>query len=102
MKDILTKVEKINIYFRTASDQTDKERFLQRIVKLNEEVGELCEAALAEVDPDQRKKDRETDFDAELADVVITTLMLSIDREKNVSDEIHKKLDNVLNRFNIT
>ncbi len=101
MEAIFEKLEKLNQHFRTSSNQPENERFLQRIVKLNEEVGELCEAALCEVDKDQRKKDKLIDFDAELADVIICALMLSTGREVDINLEIHKKLDKVLNRFNI-
>ncbi len=101
MDEIFEKLEKINQHFRATSNQPENERFLQRIVKLNEEVGELCEAALCEVDQNQRKKDKEVDFDAELADVIICALMLSTGREKSVEDEIHTKLNKVITRLNI-
>lgn len=102
MESILEKINKLDRHFRSTSDQPDNLRFLQRVVKLSEEVGELAEAALTETDPDQRKKDREINFDAELADVVITALMLSTGRKANMTEEIHKKLDKVLTRFNIS
>ncbi len=101
MESILEKINKLDGHFRNTSDQPDNLRFLQRMVKLSEEVGELAEAALTEIDPDQRKKDREVDFDAELADVIITALMLSTGRNNDITSEIHKKLDKVLTRFNI-
>ncbi len=101
MDEIFEKLEKINQHFRATSNQPENERFLQRIVKLNEEVGELCEAALCEVDQNQRKKDKEVDFDAELADVIICALMLSMGRDADITSEIHKKLDKVLTRFSI-
>lgn len=101
MEKILEKIGKLNTHFRSTSTQSDEVRFLQRMVKLSEEVGELSEAALTEVDPDQRKKDREINFDAELADVIICALMLSTGREADINLEIHKKLDKVLTRFNI-
>ncbi len=101
MESILEKISKLDQYFRSTSDQPDNLRFLQRVVKLSEEVGELAEAALTETDPDQRVKEREINFDAELADVIITALMLSTGRKVIVSDEIHKKLDAVMKRFNI-
>ncbi len=102
MNNIFEKLHKLNRHFQTSSDQPPNERFLQRIVKLNEEVGELCEAALCEVDRDQRIKDKVTDFDEELADVIICALMLSTNRQKNIEDEINKKLDKILIRLNIS
>jgi len=102
MDNIFEKLHKLNKHFQTSSDQPPNELFLQKIVKLNEEVGELCEAALCEVDQDQRVKDKETDFDAELADVIICALMLSTNRQRNIEDEINKKLDKILTRLNIS
>ena len=100
MKEILLKIEALNKHFHK-SEQLENLRLFQRITKLNEEVGELCEAALCEADPDQRKKDRVTDFDAELADVIISALMLSTGRQKSIEKEVHKKLDKVLLKFNL-
>ncbi|OIP76633.1 MAG: hypothetical protein AUK16_03350 [Parcubacteria group bacterium CG2_30_44_11] len=101
MEEILKKISTLNKHFRSTSTQSDEVRFLQRMVKLSEEVGELSEAALCEVDPNQRKKDRPIDFDAELADVIITALMLSTGRVKDIINEIDAKLDIVMNRLNI-
>jgi NTP pyrophosphatase (non-canonical NTP hydrolase) len=101
MESVLIKINKLNQHFRK-TDEPENLRLLQRLAKLNEEVGELCEAALCEQDPNQRKKDKEIDFDGELADVLICALMLSTGRQKNIADEIHKKLDHLLLKFNIT
>lgn len=100
MEEILEKICVLNQHFRM-SEKSEKERLLERIVKLNEEVGELCEAALCEVDTNQRKKDRVTDFDAELADVVICALMLSTQRNSNLAENIHATLDKTITRLNI-
>ncbi len=100
MKNILEKIKLLNCHFHKI-EQPENLRLFQRLTKLNEEIGELCEAALSEQDPNQRNKDKETDFDAELADVIICTLMLSTDRTKNIEEEIHKKLDTILKKFNI-
>ncbi len=100
MDTILKKVSALNQHFHKV-DQPENLRLFQRITKLNEEVGELCEAALCESDPNQRQKDKDVDFDAELADVIISALMLSTGREKSIEAEIHKKLDKILLKFNI-
>ncbi len=100
MDELLKKVELLNTHFQR-TEQTKETRLLQRIVKLNEEVGELCEAALTEVDPNQRKKDKVVDFDAELADVLITVLMLSTGRDKNLVTEAEVKINNVLTHLGI-
>lgn len=93
---------KIDEYFRAKDPSlTEKERLLSRIIKLNEEVGELCEATLCENDKNQRRKDKITDFDAELADVLICTLLLALNRKKDVWSEVERKLDKQFARFNL-
>lgn len=96
------KLEKIDAYFRAGDTTlTEKERLLSRVVKLNEEVGELCEAALCENDKNQRVKEKVIDFDAELADIMICTLLLALHRNKNVWDEVERKLKKQFERFNL-
>jgi NTP pyrophosphatase (non-canonical NTP hydrolase) len=80
---------------------TEKERLFSRVVKLNEEVGELCEAILTENDKNQRVKDKVIDVDAELADVLICTLLLAQDREKDVWHEVDVKLKKISEKFNL-
>jgi len=102
MNEILTKIEKLNAYFRnTTTDMTEKERIYSRIIKLSEEVGELCEATLCENDKNQRDKKREISFDKELADVMICCLMLAEDRDNKIWNEIDLKLTKILNRYNL-
>lgn len=82
-------------HFGKNSDQ--EKRILARTVKLNEEVGELCEAILA-YNSDQRKEKLENynkeNLGEEFADVIITTLLLAkaidVDIEKNLEDKIKK------------
>lgn len=100
MKDILDKIQLLDNHFR-ASDKPEKERFLERLVKLNEEVGELCEAALCEVDVNQRAKERVTDFDGELADVIICALLLGHSRTIDIESIIHQTLNKNLQRHNL-
>jgi NTP pyrophosphatase (non-canonical NTP hydrolase) len=40
-------------------------------------------------------------MDAELADVLICTLLLARNREKNIWDEVEKKVEKQLQRFNL-
>ncbi|MCU0678661.1 MAG: MazG-like family protein [Candidatus Pacebacteria bacterium] len=102
IEELNTKLQKFDDYFRTHGEAlTEKERLFSRVVKLNEEVGELCEAVLCEFDSNQRKKEREIDMDAELADVLICTLLLARNREKNIWDEVEKKVEKQLQRFNL-
>ncbi|MFM2339501.1 MAG: hypothetical protein RLZZ360_137 [Candidatus Parcubacteria bacterium] len=95
-------LEKFDNYFRDHGEAlTEKERLFSRVVKLNEEVGELCEAVLCEFDSNQRKKEKEIDLDAELADVIICTLLLAQKRQKNIWNEVERKIEKQLNRFNL-
>jgi NTP pyrophosphatase (non-canonical NTP hydrolase) len=80
---------------------SEKERLFSRVIKLNEEVGELCEAILSENDKNQRIKDKVIDVDVELADVLICTLLLAQDREKNVWIEVENKLQKISQKFNL-
>lgn len=101
-EDLHKNLEKFDNYFRTHGETlTEKERLFSRVIKLNEEVGELCEAILTEFDSNQRQKDKEIDLDSELADVIICTLLLAQNREKNIWEEIEKKVDKQLTRFNL-
>lgn len=93
---------KIDAYFRAGDPTlTERERLLSRLVKLNEEVGELCEAALCESDKNQRAKEKDIDFDAELADIMICTLLLALHRKKDVWNEVEKKLEKQFERFGL-
>ncbi|MCA9357226.1 hypothetical protein H6784_03750 [Candidatus Nomurabacteria bacterium] len=99
---INNKITKLDVHFRKTNESfSEKERLFSRAIKLNEEVGELCEAVLYENDNNQRKKEKEIDLDSELVDVIICTLLLAHNRKKDVWIEIDKKLDKQLNRFNL-
>jgi NTP pyrophosphatase (non-canonical NTP hydrolase) len=102
IEKITDKLQKLNTYFReTNQDMTENERLFSRVIKLNEEAGELCEAVLSEKDKNQRVKEKVTDVDAELADVLICTLLLAQDRDKNIWDEVDSKLEKISNKFNL-
>ncbi|MBP6924289.1 MAG: MazG-like family protein [Candidatus Pacebacteria bacterium] len=102
IEKISTRLQKIDNYFREISpDWSERERLFSRVVKLNEEVGELCEAVLYENDTVQRTKDKVIDLDSELADVIICTLLLAHNREKDIWIEVDKKLTKQMGRFNL-
>ncbi len=99
---INSKLHKLNHYFHTTNpDMTDKERLFSRVIKLNEEVGELCEAVLTEHDRNQRHKDKDIDFDAELADITICLLLLAQDRNKDIWVEVDSKLEKLMRKCNL-
>ena len=102
IEEINSDLKKIDTHFRELSPGwTERERLFSRIVKLNEEVGELCEAVLYENDSAQRQKEKVIDLDAELADIMIVTLLIASQREKSVWDEVRKKLDKKIKHFNL-
>lgn len=102
IENIDSTLKKLNTYFHSTNpDMTQKERLFSRVIKLNEEVGELCEAILSENDKNQRIKDKVIDVDAELADVLICTLLLAQDREKNIWIEVENKLQKISQKFNL-
>jgi NTP pyrophosphatase (non-canonical NTP hydrolase) len=73
----------------------NEKRILVRAVKLSEEVGELCSEVL-KYNSFQRKEkmEKDSDLEGELADVIITTLLLTeslgVDIEKALRDKIEK------------
>ncbi len=102
IENLKNKISTIDKYFRETNPSLgERERIFTRIIKLNEEVGELCEAILMENDTNQRNKEKEIDLDSELADVIICTLLLAEGRESDVWKEIDKKLDKQFNRFGL-
>jgi len=93
---------KLDTHFRsTNSEMTEKERLFSRVIKLNEEVGELCEAVLSENDRNQREKGKVIDLDAELADIIICTLLIAHTRDKDIWEEINTKLTRLQQKFNL-
>lgn len=102
IEEISTKLKKLHNHFQdTNPEMTKKERLFSRVIKLNEEVGELCEAILSENDKNQRNKEKVIDVDAELADVLICTLLLAHDREKDIWTEVNLKLQKISEKFNL-
>lgn len=96
------KLQKIDAYFRNQNpNMSERERLFSRVIKLNEEVGELCEAVLHEEDKNQRTKDKVIDLDSELADVVICTLLLSQYREKDIWSSVEEKLTKQFKQFDL-
>lgn len=74
---------------------------LVQTIKLNEEVGELCDAVLA-YDSFQRSEKldefEEQDLDDELADVLITSLLLADMMDVDVEEALENKIETVEKR----
>lgn len=83
-------IEKIDEFFRSKFNKTEHEHLLGRTVKLGEEVGELCEAVLN--DNAEQIGVKNTDLPSEVADVIISTLLIAKVKDLNVWDEVEKKL----------
>ena len=97
------RIQKFDDYFRSNGEALSaKERLFSRVVKLNEEVGELCEAVLHEYDSNQRRKEKSIDLDGELADIIICTLLLAHGRDKDIWTEVDKKINKQLERFGLS
>lgn len=79
--------------------ETDKEKVLLRAVKLNEEVGELCEEILKKFGNQRReKKFEEKNLRGEFADVIITTALLADKMEVNLNLALDEKMKSILAR----
>lgn len=87
---------------RFGGTQTDKEKLYARTIKLNEEVGELCEEILA-YNKDQRTEKLENktsdDLAYEIADVLITTLLIAESLGIDPNDALQKKITKIDKRF---
>ncbi len=101
-QQLQNKLRKFDDYFRNHGEAlTERERIFSRIVKLNEEIGELCEAVLCEYDSNQRNKGKLTDVDKELADVLICTLLIALNRKGDIWKEVEEKINKQLKSFGL-
>ncbi|MGH7246278.1 MAG: MazG-like family protein [Candidatus Levyibacteriota bacterium] len=81
--------------------QTEKE-ILTKTIKLNEEVGELCNDILSVLKLQRKSKlERfdERNFPEEFADVIITTLLLANDAGVEVEQAVVEKLKKLKKRY---
>ena len=87
---------------RFESYPDNQRRILARMVKLSEEVGELADAVLGYNDMqrqdklDQKKTD---DVSQELADVIITTLLLAHSLNVDISEALTQKMEKINTRY---
>jgi NTP pyrophosphatase (non-canonical NTP hydrolase) len=86
-------IRAIDKFFKeTRPDQSPTERLFSRMIKLTEEVGEVSEAVLQEAG-EQRNSKEKCDLDSELADVLITTLLIAATRERDIWDDAIETLE---------
>lgn len=99
IKTLQTRINKLNTiakpHYKLYS-QEEKE-ILTKTIKLNEEVGELCNDILSVLKLQRKSKLEKFDkrnFYEEFADVIITTMQLAgvarVDIERALNDKLHK------------
>jgi len=78
-----------------------RERILFRTVKLGEEYGELCESILAvnKIQRQEKPDKANTDLAGEIADVVITTLLLAESLGINIEEALKRKMEELDKRY---
>ncbi len=81
--------------------KTQNERILARMVKLGEEFGELCDDVLAfnkDQRPSKLKNKKETDLAEEVADVIITALLLADVADVDIEKALERKIKKISKR----
>ncbi len=103
LKDLLnftkTERERLLKHFQDSGKQLDSEKeILAHSVKLSEEVGELCNETLNYISLQRKsklKKSQPEDLAEEIADVIITTLILAEGAGVNVNEALEKKIEKI-------
>ena len=99
MKEIDKKIIIIDDYLSQQTNHSKLERTLMQTIKLTEEVGELCEVVLQETGGQMRSKEhKKLAVGAEIADVIICTLLVARRLDVDVWQELAKKMDKVVAR----
>jgi len=78
-----------------------EKRMLARTVKLNEEVGELCDEVLAHISmqrDDKMEKTHPDNLALELADVVLTTYLIAQEAQVDMQAALQKKMRTIEKR----
>lgn len=105
LQELLDFVEKVDGYFQNIHPDMDKEkRSLLRSVKLTEEVGELNEQLLGHYGYVRKEKsDRISDekLAHEIADVIISTIMLAKAVDVDVPKALASKMKEITERLGI-
>jgi len=98
------KEESLRLKKKFGKNKTQSERILARTAKLGEEYGELCNEVLAflkDQRPEKLKGKKENDLTDEIADVIITTLLLAdilnIDME-TIESSLKRKIKKINKR----
>lgn len=103
MKELLEFVRRVSERLTKGNpESTEAERVFARMVKLTEEVGELADEVLASQSDQRREKLDRKEKDAlpdEIADVIITTLMLARSLDVDVERALERKIDKIRERM---
>ena len=83
---------------RYYEDFSERERTLERVLKVNEEFGELCDEILRRFGSQRREK-VENDITHEVADVLICVLLLADSLGVDVERALEEKIGKVKGRF---
>jgi len=103
LEDLLRFIKIENERLRKRYPNSDNEKMiLAQTVKINEELGELCNEVLAHTSLQRKEKlenhDKEKIFD-EFADVLITTLLLAETMEIDIERALEKKMEKLNERY---
>ena len=103
LDELQTYIDERDTVHRQSKDGTlsDRERILLRLAKIMEEVGELSDAILGHLGHQRQAKLDAQDPDAlkdELADVLITTLLLGKALEIDVTSALTSKMEKIRGR----
>jgi NTP pyrophosphatase (non-canonical NTP hydrolase) len=102
-KELLDKIKKINNYINNSHEWiSETERLLLKTMKLTEEVWELYSEILINLNFTRKWKVwNNENLKMELADVIITTLVIAADFWIDIEEQIWKKIDIIYDRFNL-
>lgn len=100
--ELQQKLQKINEYINTNhSDKTRNERVLLKAAKLPEEVWEFYNELLISLGFTRKWKEAQSEVEKELADVIITSLIIAQELEIDIFSHIEQKINTVYTRFNL-
>ena len=100
LKEILNFIEdEHKIIIKRLNLENNPIKSYTMLAKITEELGELSEAILANQNLQRKEKlSKHYDIGAEMADVILTTLILAKDLNINISKSIEEKITKVKSR----
>jgi len=102
-KELKSFIGKVNQELIKRSEPSEeKTRILSRLAKLGEEYGELCGAVMAyynEQRPEKIAKLEGDYLDEEIADVIVTTLLLALVMDVDIERALENKFKKIRSRF---